>query len=311
MFRLITPKTDDELARYYDFRWRMLREPWHMPVGSERDAYDAMSCHRMIVSDNGQTIAIGRLYMTPDNDGQIRYMAVHPDHRHQGMGAIVLMALESLARQEGAKRLVCNAREEAIPFYARSGFTNQGELSEERGPVRHQQMLKRLDPMNEVVRHPEWCQELQSLWQAQIPISEKMGVRISQYTGYRFEVSALINANLNPNESMFAGSIFTMATLAGWGFTWMLLKERKLEADIILADSHIRYLSPVRERPRAVVTVEDLQGDVERLAQRRKGRVMVKVQVYSDETLAATFSGTYMLFPAHPVEETDIDDAEA
>ncbi|KLV07784.1 hypothetical protein ABT56_04155 [Photobacterium aquae] len=297
MFRLITPKTDEELSRYYDFRWRMLREPWHMPVGSERDAYDDLSCHRMIMDDRDETIAIGRLYMTPDNDGQIRYMAVHPARRHQGMGAIVLMALEALARQEGAKRLVCNAREDAIPFYLRNGFASQGELSEESGPVRHQQMLKHLAPLNDVVRHPEWCQELQALWQSQIPISDRMGVKISQYTGYRFEVSALINANLNPSESMFAGSIFTMATLAGWGFVWMLLKERKLKAEIVLADSQIRYKHPVTERPRAEVTVEGLLGDVNRLAKQRKGRVVVTVQVYSGDEVAAVFTGTYMLFP--------------
>ncbi|CAG21758.1 bifunctional GNAT family N-acetyltransferase/hotdog fold thioesterase [Photobacterium profundum] len=298
MFRLITPKTDDDFARYYDFRWRMLREAWRMPVGSERDAYDELSAHRMIVTDNGETIAIGRLYMTPDNDGQIRFMAVHPNYRHQGMGAIVLMALESLARQDGAKRLVCNAREDAIPFYLKNDFTSQGELSDERGPVRHQQMLKHLDPLTDVVRHPEWCQELQELWQYQIPISDKMGIKISQYTGYRFEVSALINANLNPSEFMFAGSIFTMATLAGWGFIWMLIKERKLEADIVLVDSHIRYVSPVKERPRAVVSVETLSGDFDRLAAGRKGRVIVEVNVYSGETLASTFTGTYMLFPS-------------
>jgi thioesterase domain-containing protein len=297
MFRLITPKTADELARYYDFRWRMLREAWRMPVGSERDAYDELSAHRMIVTDHGETIAIGRLYMTPDNDGQIRFMAVHPNYRHKGMGAIVLMALESLARQDGAKRLVCNAREDAIPFYLKNAFTSQGELSDERGPVRHQQMLKHLDPLTDVVRHPEWCQELQELWQYQIPISDKMGVKISQYTGYRFEVSALINANLNPSEFMFAGSIFTMATLAGWGFIWMLIKERKLEADIVLVDSHIRYVSPVKERPRAVVSIETLSGDFDRLAKGRKGRVIVEVNVYSGETLASTFTGTYMLFP--------------
>ncbi|MGF1876803.1 bifunctional GNAT family N-acetyltransferase/hotdog fold thioesterase [Photobacterium frigidiphilum] len=297
MFRLITPKTDDDFARYYDFRWRMLREAWRMPVGSERDAYDELSAHRMIVTDHGETIAIGRLYMTPDNDGQIRFMAVHPNYRHKGMGAIVLMALESLARQDGAKRLVCNAREDAIPFYLKNAFTSQGELSDERGPVRHQQMLKHLDPLTDVVRHPEWCQELQELWQYQIPISDKMGIKISQYTGYRFEVSALINANLNPSEFMFAGSIFTMATLAGWGFIWMLIKERKLEADIVLVDSHIRYVSPVKERPRAVVSIETLSGDFDRLAKGRKGRVIVEVNVYSGETLASTFTGTYMLFP--------------
>ncbi|WP_421021017.1 GNAT family N-acetyltransferase, partial [Klebsiella pneumoniae] len=77
------------------------------------------ACHRMIVDGNGEPVAIGRLYLTPDNDGQIRYMAVSPDYRSRGLGALVLMALESLARQEGAKRLVCNAREDAVSFYAK------------------------------------------------------------------------------------------------------------------------------------------------------------------------------------------------
>ncbi len=37
MFKLITPKTENQLNKYYQFRWQLLREPWRMPVGSERD----------------------------------------------------------------------------------------------------------------------------------------------------------------------------------------------------------------------------------------------------------------------------------
>ncbi|MDW2313030.1 GNAT family N-acetyltransferase, partial [Vibrio sp. 1075] len=76
MFKLITPTTENQLNKYYQFRWQMLREPWRMPVGSERDEYDVVSHHRMIVDSRGRPMAIGRLYITPDNDGQIRYMAV-------------------------------------------------------------------------------------------------------------------------------------------------------------------------------------------------------------------------------------------
>ncbi|PSW55846.1 bifunctional GNAT family N-acetyltransferase/hotdog fold thioesterase [Photobacterium leiognathi] len=303
MFRLVTPQTDEQLANYYHFRWRMLREPWQMPKGSERDAYDDLSEHRMIINNRDQVVAIGRLYLTPDNEGQVRFMAVDPEVRHHGLGGLILMALESLARQDGAKRMVCNAREDAIPFYLKNGFASEGELSDERGPVRHQQMLKHLEPLNEVVRHPDWCHELQTLWQQQIPISDKMGIKINQYTGYRFEVSALFNANLNPNEFMFAGSIFTMATLAGWGFIWLLLKERGLEGNIVLVDSHIRYSSPVTERPKAVSTVENLRGDIDRLAKGRKGRISIDVNVYSGNNIASSFTGTYLILPLHVENE--------
>ena len=296
MFRLITPTTEAELKAYYHFRWQILREPLRQPVGSERDAYDDTSQHRMILDGRGQPIAVGRLYLTPDNDGQIRYMAVSSSYRGKGIGALIMVDLESYARQEGAKRLVCNAREEAIPFYVRNGFENQGELTDERGPIRHQQMLKQLDPLADVLRRPDWCAELQERWENEIPISDKMGIKITQYTGYRFEVSAVLNANLNPHNTMFAGSIFTMGTLTAWGMVWLLLKERSLDsASIMLVDSHIRYRQPITENPKGITSLNCLQGDFDRLKSGKRARVKVTVALCNGDTPAAEFSGTFML----------------
>ncbi|MUK61424.1 GNAT family N-acetyltransferase [Aliivibrio fischeri] len=296
MFRLITPTTEAELKAYYHFRWKILREPWRQPEGSERDAYDDMSQHRMILDGRDQPVAIGRLYLTPDNDGQIRYMAVAPHCRGKGIGALIMVALESYARQENAKRLVCNAREDAIPFYVRNGFTSQGELSDERGPVRHQQMLKHLDPLADVLRRPDWCSELQKRWENEIPISDKMGIKITQYTGYRFEVSAILNANLNPHNSMFAGSIFTMGTLTAWGIVWLLLKERGLDTtSIMLVDSHIRYRQPIVDNPKGITSLNCLEGDFDRLQSGKRARVKVKVDLCNGDNPAAEFTGTFML----------------
>ncbi len=297
MFKLITPKTDNQLNKYYHFRWQMLREPWRMPIGSERDEYDATSHHRMITDSRGRPIAIGRLYITPDNDGQIRYMAVKGNRRSKGMGSLLLVALESLALQEGAKRLVCSAREDAVEFYEKNGFERRGELNDERGPVRHQQMVKPLNPMSNVLRNPEWCAELQQRWETQIPISDKMGIKINQYNGYQFECSAQLNPNLNPHNTMFAGSAFTLATLTGWGMTWLLMKERGLSADIVLADSRIRYHHPVEHSPVASTSIDGISGDLDRLESGRKARIVIHVVIYSDDVAAVEFTGTYMLLP--------------
>ncbi|SON51090.1 bifunctional GNAT family N-acetyltransferase/hotdog fold thioesterase [Vibrio tapetis] len=297
MFKLITPKTVNQQNKYYHFRWQMLREPWRMPIGSERDEYDEMSHHRMIVDGKGRPMAVGRLYITPDNEGQIRYMAVKPNRRNKGVGSLVLVALESFARQEGVKRLVINAREDAIKFYEKNGFESQGELNDERGPLRHQQMIKSLDPLANVLRRPEWCADLQQRWEQQIPISDKMGIKINQYTGYRFECAAQLNPNLNPHNTMFAGSAFTLATLTGWGMTWLLMKERGLEADIVLADSQIRYRHPVEHAPIAATSLDGISGDLDRLASGRKARVIISVTIFSGDQAAVEFVGTYMLLP--------------
>ncbi|EGQ9501192.1 GNAT family N-acetyltransferase [Vibrio cholerae] len=297
MFKLITPTTDNQLNKYFHFRWQMLREPWRMPIGSERDEYDSMSHHRMIVDSRGYPMAIGRLYITPDCEGQIRYMAVKANRRSKGMGSLILVALESLARQEGAKRLVCNAREDAIPFYAKNGFERRGELTDERGPVRHQQMVKTLDPMANVLRKPEWCTELQDRWGKHIPISDKMGIKIQQYTGYQFQCCAQLNPNLNPHNTLFAGSAFTLATLTGWGMAWLLMRERDLQGDIVLVDSHIRYRHSVVQNPVASTSLDGISGDLDRLESGRKARIVVRVIISSGEVEAIEFIGTYMLIP--------------
>ncbi len=297
MFKLITPKTDNQITKYYHFRWQMLREPLRLPEGSERDEYDEMSHHKMIVDGRGRPMAVGRLYITPDNEAQIRYMAVKPNRRDKGLGSLILVALESYARQEGVKRLVCNAREDAISFYTKNGFESQGELSDQIGKNRHQQMVKQLDPLENILRNPEWCAELQERWEQQIPISDKMGIKINQYTGYQFECSAQLNPNLNPRNTMFAGSAFTLATLTGWGMTWLLMRERNLNADIVLADSKIRYRFPVEETPIAATSLDGISGDLDRLRNGRKARVIINVTIYSGDVAAVEFIGTYVLLP--------------
>ena len=57
MYHLRVPTTEQELKDYYQFRWEMLRKPLHQPVGSEKDAYDAMAHHQMVVDEQGDMVS--------------------------------------------------------------------------------------------------------------------------------------------------------------------------------------------------------------------------------------------------------------
>ncbi len=58
MYQLRVPVSEQELKEYYQFCWEMLRKPLHQPVGSEKDAYDAMAHHRMVVDEVWKIFAI-------------------------------------------------------------------------------------------------------------------------------------------------------------------------------------------------------------------------------------------------------------
>lgn len=79
-----------------------------------------------------------------------------------------------------------------------------------------------------------------------------MGVRIQQYTGQKFITTMPETGNQNPHHTLFAGSLFSLATLTGWGLIWLMLRERHLGGTIILADAHIRYSKPISGKPHAV-----------------------------------------------------------
>ncbi|MCI4186258.1 GNAT family N-acetyltransferase [Dickeya dianthicola] len=298
MYYLRVPESAEELDAYYQFRWEMLRKPLHQPLGSERDAYDALAHHQAIVDGQGNLVAVGRLSINADNEASIRFLAVHPDVQRKGLGTLMAMALESVARQEGVKRVVCSAREDAMAFFSRLGFVNQGEITTPMTtPVRHFLMIKPVATLDDILHRPDWCGQLQQAWYNHIPLSEKMGVRISQYTGQKFITTMPEAGNQNPHHTLFAGSMFSLATLTGWGLIWLLLRERQLGGTIILADAHIRYSTPVTGRPSAVADLGSLSGDLDRLARGRKARVQLQVELFGNDKKGAVFEGIYIVLP--------------
>ena len=127
-----------------------------------------------------------------------------------------------------------------------------------------------------------------------------MGVRIQQYTGQKFITTMPEIGNQNPHHTLFAGSLFSLATLTGWGLIWLMLRERHLGGTIILADAHIRYSAPISGKPSAVADLGALGGDLDRLARGRKARVQMQVELFGDDTPGAVFEGTYIVLPAKP-----------
>ncbi len=138
------PTSDIDWERYFDLRWRVLRAPWQQPKGSEKDDREADSVHLMLCDASRMPLAIGRLHLNSPYEAQIRFMAVDPMVTRQGLGATVLKALEERAVEAGARRIVLNAREQAIPFYQKHGYLVTGEAETMFGSVFHSRMTKNL-----------------------------------------------------------------------------------------------------------------------------------------------------------------------
>ncbi len=110
-------------------RFAVFVEEQRVPPEIELDEWDETSHHAIAVEATGQAIATGRLLP----DGHIGRMAVVRPWRGRGVGAAMLEALVSHARERGLTRLVLNAQTQARGFYARFGFAQVGEEFMEAG----------------------------------------------------------------------------------------------------------------------------------------------------------------------------------
>jgi ribosomal protein S18 acetylase RimI-like enzyme len=142
--RIITPVTAADFEQYYRLRYEVLRAPWHQPEGSEKAADDATATHALMLNEHGVALGVCRLHLQTPEEAQIRFMAIHPAYQCQGLGKELLQYLEDQARAQGARYITLQARENALAFYRRCGYTVLAKTHLLFGEIQHYQMRKDL-----------------------------------------------------------------------------------------------------------------------------------------------------------------------
>ncbi len=297
MFQVTRPQSSQDWQDYYHLRWQILRAPWQQPRGSEQDEFEQDAEHRFIKNKEGQVLGVARLHFNSSDQAQVRYMAVDQTHRNQNIGSRLLHELELCAWQQNAQELVLFARDRAVEFYKAHGYEVVEKAHLMYGDIQHWKMIKQKPSEPGWFRRPDWTQVLQDTWREDIPISDAMGIKVQSYTAWQFSTTAEIKANQNLHGTMFAGSIYSLATLTGWGATYLQLKEAEFDAAIVLSDANIKYLKPLKQAPRAVVDLPRCTGDLSVLEQGQNAKFVVPVTVYDGDLAVAEFEGVYTLLP--------------
>ncbi|MES2940859.1 MAG: YbgC/FadM family acyl-CoA thioesterase [Pseudomonadota bacterium] len=115
-----------------------LREQ-RIPEELEWDEKDAVALHAVAYNRMGMPLATGRLIDLGQGIGRIGRVAVHRALRGCGVGEQVMRTLAAQAAERGQARVDLSAQVSAMPFYARLGFTPEGETFDDAG-IPHQQM---------------------------------------------------------------------------------------------------------------------------------------------------------------------------
>jgi len=142
---------------------------------------------------------------------------------------------------------------------------------------------------------PSAAQEAERYFHNEIPITRAMGLRVEVCDENQFIVAAPVNLNSNHLRTGFGGSINAVATLAGYGLLWSALRDEK--AHVVVAESSIRFLRPVRKTIHAACSRPGPERWVafqDHLKQKGKASINLKVTVVEEGEHAADFEGKFV-----------------
>jgi thioesterase domain-containing protein len=128
-----------------------------------------------------------------------------------------------------------------------------------------------------------------------IPLTAAMQIDEIDYTGNQLSLSAPLEPNLNDKGTGFAGSIASIATLSGWCLLTLWLKERGIDADVMIAKSEQRYLAPVTDRLQTTATLPDdqiVEQFWQRFQEKQRARLPISVEL-GNGTVVFELQGDY------------------
>jgi len=124
-----------------------------------------------------------------------------------------------------------------------------------------------------------------------------MAIEVASCARDELVVRAPLAPNRNVHGTAFAGSLFSICVLTGWGAAWLALRRRGLDGAIVVADSRIRYRKAVngdvvcRCRPDPAVVEQSLAE----LQAHGRATLRLVCAIDQDDKRAVTFEAEYVV----------------
>jgi thioesterase domain-containing protein len=110
-----------------------------------------------------------------------------------------------------------------------------------------------------------------------IPQARAMQIEVVGEAGDRLQLAAPLAPNVNDKGSAFGGSLASLMTLAGWSLATRRLAGAGLSAEVYVADSQVRYLTPLEDDLHAEAWLEEGSWETFIATVRQRGRARCRI----------------------------------
>ena len=142
------------------------------------------------------------------------------------------------------------------------------------------------------------AQQLIQFIRDEIPLARAMDLHLAHCDDDMLSLSAPLAPNVNDKGCAFGGSLVSLMTLSGWALVEMALRRYGHDCDVFVAESSVRYLSPLwhdfRSEARLAATAS-WTTFFNTLTTRGRARIEVACEVPGDDGKpASTLTARYV-----------------
>ncbi|WP_223670198.1 YiiD C-terminal domain-containing protein [Kangiella shandongensis] len=142
------------------------------------------------------------------------------------------------------------------------------------------------------------AQQLETLVHQEIPITKALGIHIAELTQQSIRVTAPFETNKNIHNTAFAGSIYTVGTIAGWSLVSSIAANNQLKGSVVLAKADIQYKKPINGDLIAECALDDHQlfdKFVASFKRKKRARINLSIQLREDGVTKAILNANFAL----------------
>ncbi len=123
MITIRPPATKDDFKAYYALRYHVLRQPWGQARGTEKDDYEPLCQHWMAVDEQtGEVVGVIKWMEMDPGVAWLSHLAIAPERQKQGIGRLLVQAVEDAARKKGCRVIGANAHLNSTDYFEKLGF---------------------------------------------------------------------------------------------------------------------------------------------------------------------------------------------
>ena len=141
------------------------------------------------------------------------------------------------------------------------------------------------------------CVAVERYLHEHIPLSAAMAVSVTSIDEAGVVLSAPLVPNINHRNTVFGGSISTLAILSAWTYVHVQLQNLEIPSRIVIQSNSLDYTNPAIGDFQAHCLAPEQrhwQRFITSLSKRGKGRITLAADVYSEETTVGKFQGKYV-----------------